>query len=66
MEALIAYLESKKLSQSAFARKLGIRQGVVSRWVNPDPAKRRTPSASNLKRISEATGMSVARLVRDL
>lgn len=66
MEALITYMHAKKLSQSALARMLGKRQAIVSRWVNLDPAKRRTPSGENLKLISSVTGISLAKLMRDL
>jgi transcriptional regulator with XRE-family HTH domain len=66
MEALITYMRAKRLSQTTLARQLGVHQAVLSRWVNPDPAKRRTPSGENLKRISEITGISLAKLVRDL
>jgi transcriptional regulator with XRE-family HTH domain len=66
MEALITYMQSKKLSQTALAKKLGVHQAIVSRWVNPDPIKRRTPSGENLKLISERLGISLARLMRDL
>jgi transcriptional regulator with XRE-family HTH domain len=66
MEALITYMHAKKLSQTALAAQLGVHQAIVSRWVNPNPAKRRTPSGENLKLISNVTGISLAKLMRDL
>lgn len=54
---LKSYLRVSKLSQSEFARQLGVTQGAVWQWI--EGVQR--VSAENAKRIEEITGGAVTR-----
>ena len=62
MQALTEYMRIAGMSQSTLAKRLGINQGQLNHWLK----KRRSPSAENLKLISEKTGISLEKLVQDL
>jgi transcriptional regulator with XRE-family HTH domain len=62
MQALLDYLKNSGLTQTELAKKLGVHQGQLNHWLRA----RRAPNAENLKLISQRTGISLERLLRDL
>lgn len=59
MQAIIDYLEVTGITQSALAKKAGMSATELSLYISG----RREPRLSNLRKLSEATGMSVDRLI---
>ena len=51
------YLEESSISQTEFARRVGVSQGMVWQWLNG----RRRVAAENVLPIEEATGGAVTR-----
>lgn len=62
MQVLIAYMNVTGLSQIKLAERLGVDPGQINHWIQG----RRSPSAENLKLISERTGITLEKLVEDL
>jgi transcriptional regulator with XRE-family HTH domain len=62
MQALTEYMRVAGISQAKLAQRLGVNQGQLNHWLR----KRRSPSAENLKLISQKTGISLEKLVQDL
>jgi transcriptional regulator with XRE-family HTH domain len=62
MKALVEYMKVTGLSQVDLAKRIGVDQGQLNHWLRG----RRSPSAENLKRIAERTGVSLEKLVADL
>ena len=62
MQALIEYQRIAGLSQTELAKRLGVTPAHLNHWIRG----RRAPTVANLKRISEATGISLERLAADL
>lgn len=61
MKALGMYIEQTGTTQTAFARRVGVKQPTISDLING----RRSASTKLLKRISMATGLSVDKLLAD-
>ena len=59
-QKVIAYCEKHNLSVSAFETKCGLANGTVNGWKNGSD-----PSLVSLKRISEATKISVAKWLKE-
>jgi DNA-binding transcriptional regulator YdaS (Cro superfamily) len=54
---LAQYLNDSKVSQTDFARRIGVSQGMVWQWLNG----RRRVAAENVLAIEEASGGAVTR-----
>lgn len=48
-------LKSREMNQSEFARKLGVKQGMVSNWIRGA----RIPDPGSCDRIADALGLSI-------
>ena len=59
MQMIQDYCNKHGISIAAFERKCGLGNGVVSDW-----GKGAKPSTSSLLKISEATGMSLLKMVK--
>lgn len=59
MKVLGAYLDKQGLTQTEFARRIGVSQSVVSDIINGE----HSPSLDTLVRISKETGLSLDELV---
>jgi transcriptional regulator with XRE-family HTH domain len=62
MKALIEYMAVAGLTQVELASRIGVDQGQLNHWLKG----RRAPTVSNLKLISQKTGISLEKLARDL
>ena len=61
MEALRQYLSDHEMTQQKFADLIGVKQPTVWEWLNG----KSTPSVARLRRISEATGLSIDELLQE-
>ena len=52
---LVAYLEEHEITAAELAKRCGISESAVSRFIN----RKRTPSGLAIYRIMNATGMSI-------
>lgn len=59
MKALRQYLKKNRISQSEFARQVGVKQPSVWYWLHGT----KTPSSENLVRIADATGLTIDELL---
>ena len=59
MKNLAIYLDTRGISQSAFAVTVGVSQPTVWHWLNGS----KTPRASTLMKIADETGLSVDQLL---
>jgi len=57
---LVAYLEEHEITAAELAKRCGISESAVSRFIN----RKRTPSGLAIYRIMNATGMSIQPAVR--
>ncbi len=55
MHRLREYLESNQISQTELAKRVGVSQPTVWGWLSGESL----PSATTLKKLASATGMSV-------
>jgi transcriptional regulator with XRE-family HTH domain len=53
-------MKEQNITQEELARRLGVTQSMVSRWLNP----KADPKVSTLRRIADAMGVHIAELGR--
>lgn len=59
MKRLKTYMRKHRISQSELARRLDVKQPTVWAWINGT----KMPTASNLVRIADETGLTVDSLL---
>ena len=62
MEALREYMKATGINQVELAKRVGVSATQMNHWLR----KRRAPSVTNLKHISEKTGIKLEKLAEDL
>ena len=60
-DKIVAYCKENGLSIAAFEKKCGLANGVVGKWEDD----RLKPSLSSLEKISEATGISISKWLKE-
>jgi transcriptional regulator with XRE-family HTH domain len=62
MKSIRDYLDTTGMTQQALAKAAKVNPMALNHWLH----RRRTPSLANLKRLSEATGMTLERLTKGM
>lgn len=62
MQVLTDYLKMAGITQSELATRADIDPAVLSQFING----KREPRVANLRKLAEATGISIERLVADI